>query len=1077
MNIRIVVITLFFALFFGIYDANAQEYIVKNGNIEMPAEAEMGGMYEYKAWIDIYVFLTEKYAKDALEALKEGKKVTTAERNNRPYNPDEFGNFTIEVPRGGYVLFWCKDPTYKAGEPIRRYDRVAKVVMVSNTTAENETKALDEITVVGERTISSPEPANTALEGPDGMVRSFMYKIPYKVSEDMRIIVQPILYDRSDISDVESDTVYAYGRASYFDMGEYYLTQERRMNFDINNDSLVYYISLQGDTLFHSDIKRQSLELKKDTVYKDTLLRSAVIKRVALNETKKNDSVINVAITNEYLNRYGTTLKRYFVQKDSLVTDSIVNDSAVNRAVEKYDTITYFWKLKREPLLAKNPKDFRTVLSDAVIKNTIISNKVNKSDIGDDKIIRTTDVQYTTLAGNDIVTSIILRDVVAGGEIKKDTIKVEKRATDELLDVMPYVKVKNDTIYFSALDRFKGFDPDTSHPYPYGVSISVDGYNAEIYTVDFKDNGERRDPLRFLNFSFKEFLPDRKMFEEKMDDQRVTHPGELRLNFQPGKAVLAANDTVSYAALRTLEQQLRAAQNPANREDLYHVRVFGVASPEGNLERNKALAKERAAFAAGKIKSYVPRHVPINYDTRVAGWNILGDSLKSAGYDAVADAVYDIVNRFPLKNDNDAQGFAQQQREISRLPEYNTLIKTEFLPKLRTVTYNYIINKIGQLPTDTVIARYRQDPEKEFARGEYWCLFDNLQNDEELEEAAKIALRKTRNIDNADSIYCQGYWPYAAAVLACCYIRRDTVDLELLKPFFDLTLYKDSISGKERLMPKTMKFSHYDNKKIAGYINYPDMAANQLIMTLNSKDYSSRNIAILEGLIADAAREEPAYEQLLAFSMCLRGKYNGIEEKYVRARELVANSSPHNFVVMALAMDNPATTADDAEWLKKAAVKVDSLERNNVTKYLKSVVNIRLATDSLLNDADTLLADCFTDDLKFLLMGSNDADLLVRNGSKHNVFANATTIWSQRMDSLANDDKNAYAWFKRAITEATTKKPKERVVKTNLHKCFSLDKRYITILNIYMRDNKALKDKSEILAMLRRIRNNYTEKN
>lgn len=915
MNIRLAIITLFFAFFFGVTGANAQEYVIKNGSIEMPVEAEMGGMYEYRDFIEIYVFLNSTYAERGLEALKKGEKVTTAERNNRPYNPDKNGNFSIEVAKGGYAVFWCKQREYKAKEPILKYNLISEVEFVSNQ--EEKATDLGPIEVFGERTTSSPEPANTALEGPEGMVRTFMFKIPYKVTEDMRIIAQPILYDRSDISDAESDVIHAYGRAAYVDMEEYHLTQERRMDFDLRNDTLTKIIKTQGDTVFHNELERQVLALQ-----------------------------------------------------------------------QKYS----------------NP--------------------------------------------------------------------------DSVPDIKSYVRVENDTIYFYAIDRFKGFDPDTSHPYPYGVSISVDGYNSEIYTVDFKDNGERRDPLRFLNFSFKEFLPDRNLFEEKMDDQRVSHPGELKLNFQPGKAVLASNDTASAKALKTLEQQLRSAQNPENREELYQVKVNGVASPEGNLALNKSLAKARAEFAKERIKSYVPRHVPINNnDTRVAGWDVLADSLMRAGHKDVANAVYEIVKAYPLQNDNDAAGFAKQQREISKLPEYNTLIKTEFLPKLRTVTYNYTINKIGQLPTDTVIARYRKDPEKEFSRGEYWCLFDNLENNDELETAAKIALRKTRNIDNADSIYCQGYWPYAASVLACCYIRRDTVDLNLLRPFFDFTLYKDSVTGKETLLPKTMKFSHYDNKKIAGYMNYPDMAANQLIMTLNSNNYSSKDIAILEGLIADAAREEPAYEQLLAFSMCLRGKYNGTEEKYVRARELVANSSPHNFVVMALAMDNPATISDDDEWLRKAATKVDSLEQTLVTKYLKSVVNIRLATDSLLNDADTLLAECFTEDIKFLLMGSNDADLVVRSGSTHNVFVNATNIWSSRMTGLALGDEHPYTWFKRAIDETKNKNPRDRVIKKNLYECFSLDDRYITILNIYMRDNKSLKENKEILTVLRRIRNEYLEKN
>ena len=1070
MNKHFTITVFLFILLMGAIQTHAQEYRGKEVTVKTINESNPNEIIDVSKSIEIYIFLGESYAKRSLEELKAGKRVTHAENNNKPYHPDKDGKLKFEMPfERGHAIFWCTDTLYKPKHYILSYGNIGSRIEFEKTEEEIE---LSEADIVGAKTKAALKPTNTASEGPDGMKRSCKFNIPYKISNDMRIVVQPVLYDRSDISDVDSDTIFAFGRATYLDMSEYDLTQQRRMNFDSNNDSLISIIKTQGDTLFHNDIMEQSIGLRKDTTIKDTIIRSAIIRKTARAATFKNDTVIGISTTTTYSTRHGVGIKSFLSEKDSVIANNSKNDSTELKSIERCDTITDFWRLKQDSILIKDSNAIKNLLADAVVKVMSIKNKERKNDTKEDDIERTIKTIYTTLGGEEIKEDIILIDALHADSIKCDTIKIEEDdVTDNIIDAKPYLKIKNDTIYFYSLDRFRGFDPDTSHPYPYGVSIAIDGYNSEIFTTDFKDNGERRSPLRFLDFSFKEFLPNSEMFQEKLEDERFDCNGELKLNFPIGKAVLAANDTASYSALNRLEQQLRAAQNPENGEELHHVKIHGIASPEGNLARNEALAFERAEFAKRKIQSYLPKGIEINNDdTDVAGWDVLADSLIKGGYEELADTIKKIVEKFPVGEDR-AHGFAIQQREISKLPEYSTIIKNEFLPKLRTVKYKYVINKLAQLPTDTIISRFRRDPQRAFTKGDYWALFNNLKDERELENAAKIALQKTRKFD-ADSQYCKGYWAYAASVLACCYIKRDTIDTELLKPFLDFEL--DSTG---HLKDPYQVRSEYDNTKVVGYTNYPDMAANQLIMVLNSKENNSRDIASLEGLIENRAKEDIAYEQLLAFSMCLRGKYNETEEKYVRARELVAKTSTHNYVVMALAMDNPATKADDNEWLKKAVEKIDSLENNTVTKYLKSIINVRLTTDTLLNKADTLLSECFFEDIKYLMIGSNDRDLICSKENKHNVFRNATRLWSEKMNSLNLDESNAYTWFAKGIAEASKEKEMdEEEIRKNLNKCFSLDERYITILNIYMRDDTRLKDKKELLAVLRRIRNEYIEK-
>ena len=924
MNIRITAIISLFILFFvGTGNVSAQDDTrTIKGRVVLDDIDNMEKKlnYNYSAYVKIYTFLTIDYANEALVALKKRDKVMTAE--GRPIKPDSNGLFSIKVaPEIACILIWCDDYDYKAKIdiiPSNYFSQNMQIELVKKSAAlkKDEIKAdtLDDA-VITEKKVQKKKsrPTSGNDETPDGMVCTFRHKIPCRVSDYMRVLVQPILYDRSDISNFESDTVYSYGHAIYCNMEEYDLTQLHRMDFDLSHDSINYYTRLQGDSLFY----------------------------------------------------------------DALMADTMrsIND-----------------------------------------KPHVLLN------------------------------------------------------------------LTHDTIDVYVADRFRGYDPDASHPYPYGVNITVDDYNSEIYSFYFRNNGERRNALRFLDFSFKEFLPKKELFFEDMDVESIPHPGELKLNFgKAGNFVLAANDTASHAALKKLEQELYQAQHSDERERLHRVSVFGIASPEGNMQSNLALAAKRADFAYNKIRSYIPSRIPVIKKTAVAEWKILADSLKKGGHEDVANAIYDIVNRFPLKHENDAEGFRIQQNEIAKLPQYKELILNEYLPKLRTVTYNYVINRDGKLPTDTVIARYRRNPKKSFNRGEYWELFENLKDKRELMAAAKYALEVTRDTYTADTIYSKGYWPYAAAVLACCYIACDTVDLELLKPFLDLEL--DSLGNWKEVQ---IKRSTLSQTRVVCYINQADMAANQLIMSLKNKGgYNTGDLAVLEAIIETAVNnpvevESAAYERLLAFSLCLRGQYKRTEDKYVKARDLVASSSDHNYVVMALAMDDPSTPDDDSEWLYGANSRVESLEKSAVADYMNAVAKLRIEAakgrSRNFEQVEELLAGCFVNDIKYLLIAANDADFLVKQGEEERVFPKALLKWAEAMDEKNLDETHPYHWFKKAWDEVRAKSPDNGLIEERLNKCFSIDERYITVLNIYMRDNSKGMEKGRV-EMLRNIRDRYKLKN
>lgn len=918
MNIRVAIITLFFALLFGVVDVHAQGSVTIEGEIQLspyPFTDDGSYSYKYEEYVVVYAFATMDDARNAVKSLVANPNDVPdfVRADVVPETEFDYATFKITVPDGGVIVVWTSDPTfeYKKNLKDNEYRHVYPLNRINDKLIvkfEGE-KSLEEVIIQSSLTYGSAEPViSGGDEGVEGMVRSMSYRFPYRVCDNMRILVQPILYDRSDISDVESDTIYSYGRAVYVDMDEYYETQLRRMNFDLENDSIKYYISQQGDTLFHKEIASDSLRTK------------------------------------------------------------------------------------------------------------------------------------------------------------------------------PYVRVNatKDTINIYIEDRFQGFDPDTSHPYPYGCYVSINDYNSEIYSECIHNDGERRNQLRFLDYSFTEFMPDKKMFEVPLRNENIQTPGELRLNFAIGSSVISPKDSASNASLKALRDTLYSVLEYSKIDPdtkLNYVNIYGVASPDGRLATNKALAQKRAAYAVSRVKDAAGgRPVEIG-ETKVAGWDVLADSLMKDGYEEDANAIYEIVKRYPVKHDNDAVSFANQEREIKKLPSYKELIKNEYLPKLRAVRYSYAVTKVGKQPVDTIVARYRRNPNKEYPLGVYWILIDNLEGDER-EEVARRSLYP----------FGDNYrWPFAASVLAASYIQRDTLDFEMLKPHLDLTIYKSS-AGKDSLVYRRFK-QDYETGLYTEYINYPEVAANQLIMILRSKNAElSKDIPALEGIIAEAAKTNPQYKNLRAFSRCLRGKYKSDSEDDKETRELVMKSSPLNNVVVALAMDNPNSVADDEEWLSKANEGLSKLPRDTKRNYLTAVVKVRqaysayvagkiLQKNTLLKEVESYLVKCFNEDLDYFLIACNDADLLLQDGTEDKVFVKATETWHKGMKGNAQLGENhPYPYFAVAMDEALKDAPNTDKIRSNLHKCFSLDKRYITVFNIYLRDCKDLKEKKEVLGMLRRIRDEYIEK-
>ena len=355
---------------------------------------------------------------------------------------------------------------------------------------------------------------------------------------------------------------------------------------------------------------------------------------------------------------------------------------------------------------------------------------------------------------------------------------------------------------------------------------------------------------------------------------------------------------------------------------LKEFKITGVSSPEGRYASNLALAKQRTAFALRKITSVIPaakwsRVYKHPTETRVATWNEVADLLERDSLTAEAREIREITGKY--KNP-DAQFAA-----VSRLPYYSTIIK-ERLPKLRTVQYEYKHEIFRELNPDEILDKYLHDSQyadgkKSFTRYEYWHLFRMIKAPEEAEKLYRRAYRETMAYDTKGK---EKPWILAANNLAIALLRRDTFDVEILKPLIDL---------KRKV---NMVDSFNDGISITKTeVNPETIVANQLAMYIRAYNFEEASI------LADKLPDTERFQMIKAFANCLGGYYDyrgaatvkeGEERKKVF--KLVKESSPLNNIVMCMAMETD-------NYNKEAQKALEELPETAMTKYMKLVIYIR----------------------------------------------------------------------------------------------------------------------------------------
>lgn len=485
--------------------------------------------------------------------------------------------------------------------------------------------------------------------------------------------------------------------------------------------------------------------------------------------------------------------------------------------------------------------------------------------------------------------------------------------------------------------------------------IQLEDYNLPYFKKEyFLASSRLRRPLRFLEYSMEPYMLDPEQYRERAKREKRNTAGNMSLNFMVGKAQLAADDEEGRRQIDSVKSVLLDIIHGEGSQ-LKEFHITGTASPDGPYAGNMNLAKKRMEYALNQIVSVLPKNVRdrvyMTTTATVAPWTAVAELLEADSLTVEAKAIRDIVSNNPGTPD-------RQWGKIRALPYYRSLI-VNYLPRLRSVRYQYGYEIFRELTPEEILERYRNDEDyrsgrKKFALYEYWHLFQLVKEPEELEKLYKRAYD--------ESIEANGRpWILAANSLAASYIARGVADTTLLRNFIDL----QTPVVNYHLM--RMNGNGYE------IVNPEAVVANQMIMYVMTNNF--RKAGQLTNILPDNDRNR----LVRAYALCLGGYYKGgnTPEQRRRAREVfetVSESSPLNKVVLCLAMNTK--TYDSLAEEAMSALPGDSA----LTDYLWAVIYGRKGarTQDFMDDmaSEDYLVACFHKDPSYIDIAAGDGDIV-----------------------------------------------------------------------------------------------------
>ena len=463
---------------------------------------------------------------------------------------------------------------------------------------------------------------------------------------------------------------------------------------------------------------------------------------------------------------------------------------------------------------------------------------------------------------------------------------------------------------------FKKEDKNSSFRGPFSYALE------DFHHVYLKDSWSgtclRERPFKFLDFTpALQEIELTEEFREEAQSQFGQENRDLQLRFVLGKDILE-DDSMNTVNLRKLVDELRSYGNK-----LVSPKIQGMASPDGGMKVNQALALRRAQKAASMIQPYLPSGVHVNSSSSVYTWMDVADALGKKGKIEEANQVREIAGRTEVPD-----------RELRQLPFY----ETEVVPVLENMramraSYQYIRAKV--MTADEAVDEYLTNRElyrtgkKHFSNGDYWNIFNNLTDSAEIDTLTMIAYRHiTQDPEYATENIIA---PYVCNRVALMNLKNGIPNARVLEPFIDLS--KGQVNAKKAI-----------DDMLTITVNRKEMLMNQAVTYYQEMKMDSAMYFI--NWLKKANVKDPSIENLERYMDLKRLHYitrrNYEQERaYEDAKKYVLSTSDENKAILYSeipdwgmtdeAMKYVDALPDDLpkKWYLKALLWVDKAGKEN----------------------------------------------------------------------------------------------------------------------------------------------------
>lgn len=441
----------------------------------------------------------------------------------------------------------------------------------------------------------------------------------------------------------------------------------------------------------------------------------------------------------------------------------------------------------------------------------------------------------------------------------------------------------------------------------------------EDYHTDYYSNGGEGTgsclafrPFKFLDFSVASAQLDITDFKVEAESQFSTVPRNLKLTFEVNSDVLTS-DSANTVELDKLIDELKSYGSR-----LFRVRVEGTASPDGDFEKNKALAARRASRALSIIRRGLgDADVQLPEPTvRVCTWDEVVAVLQNNGTDtAIVSMVRRVIDSNESRNVTGA---------LRGLPFYQSTIMPA-LESLRAMTCSYSYERDHVLTPDEAVEAYYMFKEdyksgkKKFSDGDYYNLFSAIKDSAELDTITDMAYRQITAQPGYEMLT---FAPYVANRMALLNMRRGVPDPSVLKPFIDY--------GDRRVPAK----KYVNNVMVTR--NLKEMIINQAIIYFQEQQLDTAQY-LVDWVPKDSITSK--LEKFIAFERYfikyIAGQCTPEEEKICNAayKYVVESNITNKAIIFSELHSQLNKTREEAEEY------VDQMDDSNAKKwYLKGIL-------------------------------------------------------------------------------------------------------------------------------------------